>query len=114
MARESNAFSSVLDEGKIRSKKRLFMTATPRVISDRVKQTALSKDIEYASMDDTEIFGEVLYQLPFSAAIKRGLLTDYRVVIVGVDDPIIESKIINRELASIGNDYETLAQHLSS
>jgi len=52
-------------------------------------------------MDNAALFGEVLYALPFGKAIERKLLTDYRVVIIGVDDPTIAQWIANRELVSL-------------
>ena len=113
----SAAFGCVLDEQKIRAEKRLFMTATPRVLSNRIKSRAESEDIEVASMDDEGLFGKVLHRLNFSEAINNDLLTDYRVVVIGVDDPQVESKIINRPLSltqnGIETDFETLANHIS-
>ena len=40
-------------------------------------------------MDDHSVFGEVLYQLKFSEAIKKDLLSDYQVVVIGVDLSLI-------------------------
>ena len=103
----SLSFGCVLDDQKIRSKKRLFLTATPRVLSNRIKGQAKANDIEVASMDDIHLFGEVLYELKFSDAINSHppLLTDYQVVVVGVDNPMIKQKIINRDLLTTdGND----------
>jgi len=84
--RVSNDFSTVLDNNKIRSRKRVFMTATPRYYTGRVVEEAEGDDIEIASMDDEAVFGSVFHRLDFSEAIERSLLTDYRVVIVGIDD----------------------------
>jgi len=113
----SAAFGCILDSQKIRAEKRLFMTATPRVLSNRIKSRAETEDIEVASMDDEYQFGRILHRLNFSKAIERDLLTDYQVIVVGVDDPSIQSKIINRPLSSTGTgvetDYETLANHIS-
>tara|TARA_A100001035_G_scaffold277421_1_gene274188 strand:+ start:31 stop:3606 length:3576 start_codon:yes stop_codon:yes gene_type:complete len=96
----SKAFSCVLDEKKIRSKKRLFFTATPIVLSNQIKGKAEINDIEVASMDEESIFGNVLHELKFSDAINNNppLLTDYQVVVVAVDDPMIRQQIINRDL----------------
>ena len=58
-------------------------------------------------MDNACLFGEVLYALPFGKAIERKLLTDYRVVIIGVDDPTIAQWIANRELVSTDTGIET-------
>ena len=113
----SEAFGSVLVSQKIRAKKRLFMTATPRVLSSRIKTKADAENIEVASMDDEGIFGKVLHRLNFSEAISKELLTDYRVVVIGVDDPEIQAQIIHRPLSATSNgvetDYETLANHIS-
>lgn len=113
----SSAFGCVLGSQKIRAKKRLFMTATPRVLSSRIKTRAESEEIEVASMDNECIFGKVLHRLNFSEAIEQNLLTDYRVVVIGVDDPEIQAQIINRSLIStdtgVETDFETLASHIS-
>ena len=66
----SAAFGCVLDEQRIRAKKRLFFTATPRVLSNQIKGQAKANDLEVASMDDASLFGNVLYQIKFSQAIE--------------------------------------------
>ena len=37
-------------------------------------------------MDDPDLFGAVVHRLSFGEAIQRGLLSDYRVIVVGVTD----------------------------
>ena len=82
----SSEFATVLDPEAIKGSRRLFMTATPRYFTGRVLKAAQDADYEVASMDDEEKFGPVFHRLPFGEAIERDLLTDYQVVIVGVDD----------------------------
>ncbi|BDX35299.1 hypothetical protein TUM20985_58460 [Mycobacterium antarcticum] len=82
----SSEFATVLDAEAIKGSRRLFMTATPRYFTGRVLKAAKDGDYEVASMDDEEKFGPVFHRLPFGEAIKRDLLTDYRVAVVGVDD----------------------------
>ena len=82
----SSDFATVLDPMEIKAKRRLFMTATPRYFTGRVLKAAEEAEFEYASMDDEAKFGKVFYRLGFGEAIKRDLLTDYQVAIVGVDD----------------------------
>jgi len=94
-------FSTILDHTQIRSTKRLFATATPRTYSSTVHKAAEDRGVEVIGMDNAELFGNVLYALPFGKAIANKLLTDYRVVIIGVDDPTIAQWIANRELVSI-------------
>ena len=83
---ESSDFATVLDPKAIRARRRLFMTATPRCFTGRVIREAKEAEFEYASMDDESKFGRVFHRLGFSEAIKRKLLTDYQVAVVGVDD----------------------------
>ena len=112
--RVASYFGHVLNDSKIRSRKKLFFTATPRILSKRIKNNALKKEIEVASMDDKSKFGEVLHKLNFSKAIKDDLLTDYQVSIIGVDNCEIQQKIIQRELISSNGDYIFDAESLGT
>ncbi|MDD2915626.1 MAG: Helicase associated domain protein [Gallionella sp.] len=111
-------FTAILDNAqgkdKIRSKKRLFATATPRTYSSTVHKAAEDRGVEVVGMDNAALFGEVLYALPFGKAIERKLLTDYRVVIIGVDDPTIAQWIANRELVSTCTGIETDSESLAA
>lgn len=82
----SSDFATAIDDTAIPAVRRLFMTATPRYFTERVIKAAIDADFEYASMDDEAKFGRVFHRLGFSDAISRGLLTDYQVAIIGVDD----------------------------
>ena len=77
-------FTTVLDAAKIKARHRLFMTATPRYFTGRVKKRAQELEYELASMDDESRFGPVFHRLPFDAAIRADILTDYQVVVIGV------------------------------
>lgn len=82
----SGDFATILDAKQIRARRRLFMTATPRYFTGRVIREAKVADFEIASMDDEAVFGRVFHRLTFAQAIEQDLLSDYQVVIVGVDD----------------------------
>ncbi|MCX7157421.1 MAG: Helicase associated domain protein [Rhodocyclales bacterium] len=107
-------FTAVLDNAQIRSAKRLFATATPRTYSSTVHKAAEERGVEVVGMDNAELFGEVLYALPFGKAIEKKLLTDYRVVIIGVDDPTIAQWIAKRELVTTGTGIETNSESLAA
>ncbi len=107
-------FTTILDNSLIRSKKRLFATATPRTYSSNVTKAAEERGVEVVGMDDATLFGDVLYALPFGEAIARNLLTDYRVVIIGVDNPTIAKWIENRELVRTDTGIETDTQSLAA
>ncbi|WP_280304994.1 DEAD/DEAH box helicase [Nocardia abscessus] len=84
--RTTSEFSGVLNPEFIEARRRLFMTATPRYFTGELVKDAQQADFETASMDDPTKFGPVFHELGFDEAITGGLLTDYRVVVVGVDD----------------------------
>jgi len=77
-------FSLVLDDKKIRSKRRLFMTATPKYISGEIKEKAEELGYNIISMDDESVYGPQFHRLNFSEAIRLGELADYRLVALGV------------------------------
>ncbi len=81
---DKNVFTLCHSDGNIKAKKRLYMTATPKVYSESSKAKAKEKDNVIYSMDDGEIFGEEIYTLNFSKAIALDLLTDYKVIILAV------------------------------
>ena len=107
-------FSTILDSQKIRAKKRLFTTATPRTYSSNVKKAAQDRGVEVVGMDDEAVFGKPLYTLNFGEAIRLKLLADYRVVIIGVDDPMISEWIKNRALVRSETDIEMDAESLAA
>ena len=82
----SSDFATILDRETIKARRRLFMTATPRYFTGRVVREATEADFEVASMDNKRKFGPEFHKLGFAEAIDRDLLTDYQVVVVGVDD----------------------------
>lgn len=109
-----SAFATVLDDSKIRTKKKLFATATPRTYSSNLKQAAEDREIKITGMDDEAVYGPVIYRLSFGEAIERGLLTDYQLVIIGVDDAMIADFINKRELISIEEEKLTDAKSLAA
>lgn len=109
-------YSCVLHDEWIPCEKRLFMTATPRVFGAGSKASAESKGIAISSMDNEDVFGPVLYRLSFGQAIESELLSDYRVVIVGVTDQEIEKMIHERRFVQSQDfsisDARTIATHI--
>ncbi|WQW61565.1 DEAD/DEAH box helicase [Helicobacter pylori] len=81
---DKNAFTLCHSDENIKAKKRLYMTATPKVYSESSKAKAKESDNVIYSMDDEEIFGEEIYTLNFERAIALDLLTDYKVIILAV------------------------------
>ncbi|WP_342662984.1 DEAD/DEAH box helicase [Glaciibacter superstes] len=84
-----SAFLRVHDEGAIKAKKRLYMTATPKIYGEAVRTKASEKNAVLVSMDDESTFGPTFHRLGFGEAVERDLLTDYRVLVLAVDEETI-------------------------
>ena len=111
----SSEYSTVLDEHLLPAERRLFMTATPRIYKAHVRKRTKDNDIEIASMDDESIFGPVLHQLTFGQAIENDppLLTDYRVVVVGVNSESVKEMVEERALVKTEDGFEDDARSLA-
>ncbi|MCW2285619.1 putative helicase [Rhodoblastus acidophilus] len=92
---ESN-FVRVHNADYIKGAKRLYMTATPRIFGDAVKRTASDANAVLCSMDNPAYFGETLFTRNFSWAVQNGLLTDYKVIVLAVDEEAISATLQKR------------------
>jgi len=111
---ESN-FAAVLDDSKIKSKKRLFMTATPHYFTDRVLEKSKELEYEMASMDDEKKYGPVFHQLTFGEAIKKNLLSDYQLVIISANEKerkMAEEAVLVRTSEGLLTDARTFAAQI--
>lgn len=102
---EDSNFVRVHDAAYIRGKKRLYMTATPRIFGEAVRKTADDADAVLCSMDDPALFGETLFTRNFSWAVQKGLLTDYKVIVLAVDEAAVSSGV-QRLLADENNELK--------
>ncbi len=92
---ESN-FVKVHDNKVIRGSKRLYMTATPRIYGDEAKTRARFELATLASMDDSQIYGDVLFFHGFARAVESGILSDYRVIVLVMDEVHVSSAVQKR------------------
>lgn len=100
---DESEFVKVHDGSFLRGKKRLYMTATPRIYSDDTKVKAKEADVALCSMDDDAIYGEELHRLGFGEAVSKGLLSDYKVLVLAVDEKYV-SKTFQRQIADANNE----------
>lgn len=89
---ESN-FVKIHDEDFVRGTKRLYMTATPRIFGEPVKAKAEEHSAVLASMDDEDVYGPEFHRLGFGEAVSKGLLTDYKVLVLTVDQELIAAPL---------------------
>lgn len=90
---DESAFVRVHDADYIRAAKRLYMTATPRIYGDSAKVKAESGEVTLCSMDDEALYGKELFVINFSEAVQRGLLTDYKVLVLTVEESVISRRL---------------------
>lgn len=98
---DESAFTKVHDNEFIQAKKRLYMTATPRLYDQETKSKAAQADATLWSMDDEKVYGEEMYRIGFGEAVGKKLLTDYKVLILTLSEndvpPTIQQMIANGE-----------------
>lgn len=103
---KDNKFNEALDNNNIKSQNRLFLTATQKIFSNKLKQY-MKKKVEtdeippVVDMSDEVYFGPTCADYSFSQAIKDKNLSDYKVVVVGVTDEELKNNISKRELVKI-------------
>ena len=90
---DESAFIRVHDNKYLRSMKRLYMTATPRLYNDDSKSRAAQVDAVLCSMDDNKLYGTEIYRIGFGKAVEKDLLTDYKVLILTLSERDIPKTI---------------------
>lgn len=109
-------FKLALDNREIPARRRLFLTATMRVYHPTVRIKAESVGYEVASMDDEELYGKVIYRFSFADAIRKRVLADYRLIVLGVKSSEIRELIQSRAFVNSHGeavDAATIATHLA-
>src|SRR5699024_1236190 len=92
---EESAFTKVHSNENVKAAKRLYQTATPRVYGEDAKRKAEEMSVVVADMNDPETYGEELYKLGFGDAIRKGILTDYKVMVLAVEEDVIARRFQN-------------------
>ena len=94
------------------ARKRIYMTATPRVFTPthRKKLEQRNFDGQSYSMDDVDTYGDEAYRMRFAQAIKEGYLSDYEIVVIGGTQDDFEREAARREIDVGGEqiDAETI------
>ena len=101
---ESN-FVKIHDNQYVQGTKRLYMTATPRIFGDAARAKASEASVKLYDMDNEAMFGPEFFSRGFSWAVENGLLTDYKVVVLAMDEAIV-SRSVQSRLADAGNELQ--------
>ncbi|UNF41217.1 DEAD/DEAH box helicase family protein [Bartonella krasnovii] len=91
--KHESEFIKVHDNSIIRGKKRLYMTATPKIFSDKLKRNAVFSNNVLVSMDNEKLYGKQLYTYSFSRALEDKLLSPCKVIILVVNEEEISQSI---------------------
>ena len=90
---DNSPFSAIHKKNFLKCKKKLFMTATPKIFAEASKTKAKDRGITIASMDDEFIFGPKFFTLSFSEAVDKGLLTDYKVIVLNINEEFVSKQL---------------------
>ena len=98
---DESAFTKVHSNEFIKARKRLYMTATPRLYDDNTKSKAAQVDAILCSMDDSSLYGDEIYRIGFGEAVEKDLLADYKVLILTLNEndvpPAVQKMIADKE-----------------
>lgn len=99
---DNSNFVRIHDPDYVKAARRLYMTATPLVFADAVKDKADEHSAELASMDNEDTYGPEFHKLSFGDAVERGLLTDYKVLVLTIDESVIAPRLAQQLAGSAG------------
>ncbi|NAS26580.1 DEAD/DEAH box helicase family protein [Herbidospora sp. NEAU-GS84] len=100
---DESSFVRVHDDAYLGADRRLYMTATPRIYKEEVKADAAKAEALLVSMDNEQLYGPQFHHLGFGKAVEQGLLTDYKVLILTIDEGVV-AKTLQDGLAGGGSE----------
>ena len=103
--KDESYFTKIHNNDFIKGKKRIYMTATPKVFSENIKKKAEDSEVILWSMDDEEVYGKELYKLSFGKAVENNLLSDYKVIILSVSQSYVHKYFQNNMNMGTLDDY---------
>lgn len=87
---EASVFTKIHSDDNVKGKKRLYQTATPKLYGPEAKKKAETNSIVISSMDDESLYGKEFFRLGFGDAIVNGILTDYKLMVLAVDESVVQ------------------------
>lgn len=101
--RDGAKFALALKDESLPIAHRLFLTATPRHY-DVARKDKFGESKVVFSMDATEVYGPIVHRLPFSAAAKAGIITDYKVIISVVTSEMVTDQALRLGVVLVKGD----------
>ena len=103
--KELSGFRAVHEEESLQASRRLYMTATPRIYTASSRTRLATKGIKTVDMSELEVYGPELHSLTFSKAVNAGMLSDYRVIVLGIRESDAPPGVTS-QLISMGEDKD--------
>ncbi len=101
--KSASGFQAVHKDHQLKTTKRLYMTATPRIYTEASRSRLQSRDIKTIDMSDLDEYGPELHRLTFMKAVNAEMLSDYRVIALGVHENAVSPSLRNT-LVSISEE----------
>ena len=105
LGEDASVFTRVHDNNYIKGNKRLYQTATPKIYGTDAKQKADDSSVILSSMDDENIYGTEIFRLGFGEAVSNDILTDYKVMVLAIDEKMIQ-KDMQRAISDSENGLD--------
>ena len=111
---EHGLFNLALSDSNIPVSKRLFMTATEKLIKPWIKDRLEQEEMTVFSMDDENIYGPTFYKFSFGEAIKQKIISDYKIVIAGISDSEIKELVDSNRYIRISHQDGSSSSTISA
>lgn len=93
---ENSNFVLVHDNDYLPAKKRMYMTATPKIYKSSDKKDATDEDFTVCAMNIPKYYGDTFYNLSFAKAVDDKWLCDYKVLILTIKESYLPKESLKK------------------
>lgn len=108
---DDSPFQRIHDANYVRGKKRLYMTATPKIYGGEAKAQQDAGEVVLYSMDDEKVFGKTFHTISFSEAVRLGSLVDYKVIVLTIEENVLNKYADGRDDLELVRDGGLPVKH---
>lgn len=108
---DDSPFQRIHDANYVRGKKRLYMTATPKIYGGEAKAQQDAGEVVLYSMDDEKVFGKTFHTISFSEAVRLGSLVDYKVIVLTIEENVLKKYAEGRDDLELVRDGGLPVKH---
>lgn len=103
MSKNDIGLFNLVHSKDLKSKLKLFQTASPKVFKDDLLDIIEEEEDVFAfDMNDETLYGKIVYEMTLGEAIEKKLLCDYKIIAVGVNDKDVEEHLTKRTYVAKG------------